>query len=200
MREGRFTDEQKYEIAMELLAGKVPHAELRRKWGISSTYACKLKDRALAVLKAGMGRPAGKPSTEVEGLKKKVADLEQLAGDQALVIRLLKKNGPAREIAGQARREVQMSVRWLARALEMPASTVGRWTGAQPRRKPRPPVPPHDEELASKVKALCLEPRDRTFPQADKGAPEARARPVCGPQEGVEDHAAAGAYPAEDKA
>lgn len=94
MREGRFTDEQKYEIAMELLAGKVSHAEVCRKWGISSTYAYKLKDRALAVLKAGMGRPVGKPSGEVEGLKKKVADLEQLAGDQALVIRLLKKTAP----------------------------------------------------------------------------------------------------------
>jgi putative transposase len=56
-----------------------------------------------------------------------------------------------------------MSVRRLARALEMPASTVGRWTGAQIRREPRSPVAPHDEELAEKVKALCLEPRNRTF-------------------------------------
>lgn len=95
MREGKFTDEQKYEIAMELLSGKVPHAEVCRKWGISATYAYKLRDRALAVLKAGMGRPAGKASVEAEELKKKVADLEQLAGDQALVIRLLKKTAPS---------------------------------------------------------------------------------------------------------
>jgi hypothetical protein len=44
-------------------------------------------------MRAGVTRPAGRPSAEVEGLKKKVTDLEQLAGDQALVIRYLKKTG-----------------------------------------------------------------------------------------------------------
>jgi len=39
----------------------------------------------------GIGKPASRPSGEVEHLRKKVADLEQLAGDQALVIRYLKK-------------------------------------------------------------------------------------------------------------
>jgi len=33
----------------------------------------------------------GRPTGEVERLRKKVADLEQLAGDQALAIRYLKK-------------------------------------------------------------------------------------------------------------
>ena len=90
-RVSRFTDEQKLEIALELLSGKVSHAEVCRKWDISSTYAYKLKDRALEVLRKGIGRPAGRPSGEVEQLRKKVADLEQLAGDQALAIRYLKK-------------------------------------------------------------------------------------------------------------
>ena len=90
-RVSKFTDEQKLEIALELLSGKVSHAEICRKWDISSTYAYKLKDRALEILRKGIGRPAGRPSGEVEQLRKKVTDLEQLAGDQALAIRYLKK-------------------------------------------------------------------------------------------------------------
>lgn len=91
-RASKFTDEQKLEIALELLAGKLSHAEICRKWEISSTYAYKLKDRALEILRNGIDRPAGRPSGEVERLRKKVADLEQLAGDQALLIRYFKKN------------------------------------------------------------------------------------------------------------
>jgi transposase-like protein len=90
-RVSKFTDEQKLEIALELLSGKVSHAEICRKWDISSTYAYKLKDRALEILRQGIGRPAGRPSGEVEQLRKKVTDLEQLAGDQALAIHYLKK-------------------------------------------------------------------------------------------------------------
>jgi len=90
-RERKFTDEQKYEIALDLMSGKVSHAEVCRKWRISSTYAYKLKDRALELLRQGMARPAGKPNGVTETLRRKVADLEQLAGDQALAIRTLKK-------------------------------------------------------------------------------------------------------------
>lgn len=90
-RVSKFTDEQKLEIALELLAGKVSHAEVCRKWDISSTYAYKLKDRAVDILRKGIGRPAGRPPMEVEQLRKRVADLEQLAGDQALLIRHFKK-------------------------------------------------------------------------------------------------------------
>lgn len=93
MKEGKFTDAQKFEIALEMIAGKVSQAEICRKWGISTTYAYKLKDRALVAMRAGVAKPAGKPSAEVEGLRRKVTDLEQLAGDQALVIRYLKKTG-----------------------------------------------------------------------------------------------------------
>jgi len=87
----KFTDEQKFEIALDLISGKLSHAEICRKWDISSTYAYKLKDRALDILRSGIGRPAGTPDGETGTLRKKVADLEQLAGDQALAIRLLKK-------------------------------------------------------------------------------------------------------------
>jgi len=90
-RVSKFTDEQKLQIALDLLAGKLSHAEVCRKYDISSTYAYKLKDRALDVLRDGIGRPAGKPDAQGEALRKRVADLEQLAGDQALAIRYLKK-------------------------------------------------------------------------------------------------------------
>jgi transposase-like protein len=90
-RVSKFTDEQKLQIALDLLAGKLSHAEVCRKYDISSTYAYKLKDRALDVLRDGIGRPAGKPDAKVDALQKRVADLEQLAGDQALAIRYLKK-------------------------------------------------------------------------------------------------------------
>ena len=87
----KFTDEQKFEIALDLLAGKMSHSEVCRKWDISSTYAYKLKDRAMELLRKGVGKPSGRASNEEERLKKKVADLEQLAGDQALVIHYFKK-------------------------------------------------------------------------------------------------------------
>ena len=91
-RETKFTNEQKYEIVLDLVAGKMSHSEICRKWRISSTYAYKLKDRALDLLREGMGRPTGRPDAKTETLEKRVADLEQLAGDQALVIRAFKKN------------------------------------------------------------------------------------------------------------
>jgi len=94
-RASKFTDEQKLKIALELLAGKVSHAQICRKWDISSTYAYKIKDRAVELLRKGIGRPSGRPDGEVEKLSKRVRDLEQLAGDQALAIHYFKKNeGP----------------------------------------------------------------------------------------------------------
>ena len=87
----KFTDEQKFEIALDLINGTLSHAEICRKWDISSTYAYKLKDRALEILRQGIGKPVGKPDAGTERLQKRVTDLEQLAGDQALAIRALKK-------------------------------------------------------------------------------------------------------------
>ena len=93
-RASKFSDEQKLEIALELVAGKQSHAEVCRKYDISSTYAYKLKDRALEVLRQGIGRPPGRPDTRTQELAKRVEDLERLAGDQALAIRALKKTKP----------------------------------------------------------------------------------------------------------
>ena len=90
-RPAKFTEDQKYEIVLDLLSGKYTHGEVCRKWGVSPTYAYKLRDRALEILRRGIGKPVGKPDGETEELWKRVADLEQLAGDQALAIRSLKK-------------------------------------------------------------------------------------------------------------
>ena len=90
-RVSKFTDEQKLEIALEQISGKASLSEVCRKYEISSTYAYKLKDRALELLRQGIGQPAGRRNPEVEQLRKRVSDLEELAGDQALAIRLLKK-------------------------------------------------------------------------------------------------------------
>ena len=103
-RASKFTDEEKLEIALELISGKASLSEVCRKYDISSTYAYKLKDRALDILRQGVGRPVGKPDAEVEQLQKRVADLEQLAGDQALAIRLLKKLEATRRGGGDADR------------------------------------------------------------------------------------------------
>ncbi len=88
----KFTDEQKFQIALELVAGKVPVSEICRKFEISMTYAYKLRDRALESLREGIGRPAGRPDAKTAHLEKRVVDLEQLAGDQALAIKYLKKS------------------------------------------------------------------------------------------------------------
>ena len=54
----KFTNEQKYEISLDLLSGKLSHGEVCRKYNISSACACKLKDRALDLLRQGIGHPA----------------------------------------------------------------------------------------------------------------------------------------------
>jgi transposase-like protein len=92
-RVSKFTDAQKYEIALDLMSGKLSQAEVCRKYDVSSSYAYKLRDRALDALREGVRRPPGRPDAEVERLRKRVAGLEQLAGDQALLIREFKKRG-----------------------------------------------------------------------------------------------------------
>lgn len=53
-------DEQKLQIALDLLGGQLSRAEICRKYDISSTYFCKLEDPALDILRDGIGRPVGR--------------------------------------------------------------------------------------------------------------------------------------------
>ncbi len=68
-RASKFTDEQMLEIALDMLSGKMSVSEVCRKWDIGGTYAYKLKDRAMELLRNGIGKPAGRPSGEVERLR-----------------------------------------------------------------------------------------------------------------------------------
>ncbi len=52
----KFTDEQRFEIALDMLSSKMSTAETCRKWDIGSTYAYKLKDRVMELLRNGIGR------------------------------------------------------------------------------------------------------------------------------------------------
>ncbi|MHC4913692.1 MAG: transposase [Planctomycetota bacterium] len=68
-RASKFTDEQRLEIALDMLSGKMSVSEVCRKWDIGSTYAYKLKDRATELLRNGIGKPAGRLCGEVERLR-----------------------------------------------------------------------------------------------------------------------------------
>ncbi len=87
----KFTKEQKLETTLELMSGKLLQAQVCRKHGISSTYAYKLKDRALEVLRQGIDHPVERPNGRELELKRRVEELEQLAGAQAWTIRAFKK-------------------------------------------------------------------------------------------------------------
>ena len=76
-RASKFTEEQKFEIALDLLNGKLSHAEVCRKYDVSSTYAYKLKDRALEALRRGIGRPAARPDARSEQLRKRVKPMSR---------------------------------------------------------------------------------------------------------------------------
>lgn len=64
----------------------------------------------------------------------------------------------------EGHKEAHISVRRLAVVLEVPVSTVGRWIKAPcPGVSRQAHVAPKDEDLAAKIKLLCLVPRYRTF-------------------------------------
>lgn len=64
----------------------------------------------------------------------------------------------------EVRQEARLSVRRLARVLDAPVSTIGRWIKAPcPGASRQARVAPRDEDLADKIRALCLAPRNRTF-------------------------------------
>jgi len=89
----KFTEQDRLAIMLELLSRKESFAAIRRKWDISETYAYKLRDRALQSLRESIGRSASGPILEVQALRRKVAELERLCGEQALTIRQLGTGG-----------------------------------------------------------------------------------------------------------
>ena len=108
----KFTEEQKFAIALDLIAGKLSHAEVCRKCDTSTTYAYKLKDRAVEMQSEG-----------------------------------------------------EVSVRRIARVLDEPTSTVGRWTRRQETdeavHRPRACSVSGNPDIRKAVRGLCDKPRNR---------------------------------------
>ena len=142
----KFTEEQKYEIAVEFVSGMLSHSEICRKWDISPTYAYKLKDRALDLLRQGMGRPTGKFDT------------------QALAIHAVKNTRRLKAVC-ELRQSTSLSIGRLAIVFSEPRSSVGRWVrdpGPAIRRLRRRPIS-DDPVLREQIRQLCLEPRMRGY-------------------------------------
>ncbi len=83
----KLTDKQKTEIALDMLGGKMSHASICSKWGISSACAGKIRDQALEVFLKEMERS----SKDLNSLREGVEDLKKLVRDHSLVVSYLKK-------------------------------------------------------------------------------------------------------------
>jgi len=90
----KFTEEERYRLVLDILDNKLSHAEVCRSWNISSNYYYKLKDKALEIIKAGLQGSSSQPVSKVQRLERKVNELERFAGEQALIINVLKKKDP----------------------------------------------------------------------------------------------------------
>ncbi len=83
----KLTDKQKTEIALDMLGGKMSRASICRKWGISSTCACEIRDQALELFVKEMKRS----NKDLNNLRAGVEDLKKLVRDHSLVVSYLKK-------------------------------------------------------------------------------------------------------------
>lgn len=90
----KFTEEERYRLALDILNDKLSHAEVCRSWNISSNYYYKLKDKALEILKAGLRGSSSQPVGKVKRLEQELDELKRFAGEQALIIDVLKKKDP----------------------------------------------------------------------------------------------------------
>jgi transposase-like protein len=89
----KFTEEERYRLVLDILSDKT-HAEVCRSWNISSNYYYKLKDKAHEILKAGLTGSSSQPVGKVTRLERELDKLKRFAGEQALVIDILKKKDP----------------------------------------------------------------------------------------------------------
>jgi len=83
----KLTDKQRTEIALDMLGGKMSRAGICRKWGISNTCACKIRDQALELFLKEMKRS----SKDINNLRAGVEDLKKLVRDHSSVVSYLKK-------------------------------------------------------------------------------------------------------------
>jgi len=93
-RNVKFTEDERYRLVLDILNEKLSHAEVCRNWNISSNYYYKLRDKALEILKAGLKGSSSQPVGKVNRLEQELDKLKRFAGEQALIIDILKKKDP----------------------------------------------------------------------------------------------------------
>jgi len=87
----RISEETKLQAVMDMLEGNGSHAEICTRFGISQTYLYRLKDKALAGIKAGLGNNHKRDLSRTQQLDAELAEAKRFIGDQALAIEVLKK-------------------------------------------------------------------------------------------------------------
>lgn len=101
MRASQFTTEQKAEIVLAVLSGRVGMAELCREHQVSSTAVYKWRDQAVEAMTRGL---AGKgPSEREAALERENVELKKMIGDYALANYALKKGVPRSTRNGRGR-------------------------------------------------------------------------------------------------
>ena len=84
----RYSPTEKVAIILEVLRGETTLADACRRYGISQTIFYRWKEK---FLKGAEEALSGPEKNEVKRLKAKLRSLQRLAGKQALIIEILKK-------------------------------------------------------------------------------------------------------------
>jgi transposase-like protein len=88
----KLSDADKAQAVLDLLQGKGTLAEICNRYGISPTYLCKLRDRALEAVKVAVAGGEKRDIYRERQLELELNRAQQFIGDQAMVIEILKKN------------------------------------------------------------------------------------------------------------
>ncbi len=91
----KLSDEEKYEVFLEVSRGEVKVGEVLRKWNLHSTDLQRIRETVRnGALKEFQGRRSRKPmvpAAEVEQLRSEKARLEETLIEQSVELMLLKK-------------------------------------------------------------------------------------------------------------
>ncbi|AEH51458.1 IS3 family transposase [Pseudothermotoga thermarum] len=90
MKKSRFSAEEKMVIVLTGLKGNKTVAAICKEYGISQAQYYKWRDRFLEAGRSALESPEN--TNQVQQLEKKIQELEQIIGKQAIVIETLKKD------------------------------------------------------------------------------------------------------------
>jgi hypothetical protein len=96
-RSRKLSTGQKYQLALDMLCGELTVSEVCCKHAVSASYAYRLRNRAHQILRAGISMPV----KQFEELQRHLETLEQMVGDQAMSIRILKMKLGTRSSRGR---------------------------------------------------------------------------------------------------